>query len=72
MPFVFFVLVLKDLIVYDVKSKKIDPLEEALKQFRKISQRCKYIGRLNVVSDYARLLDEALKDLPFVYQLFDL
>lgn len=72
MPFVFFILVFKDLVVYDVKSKKVDPLVEATKQFRKITQRCKYITELNIVSDCPGLLDEALKDLPFVYQLFDL
>lgn len=55
-----------------MKSKKADPLGDALRQFRKISQRCKYINGLNIISDCPGLLDEALDQVPFVYQLFDL
>lgn len=56
--FVYFTIILKNLIVK--KTKKTDGIEEAQTQLRKLIQKAKFAGEINVIADYPGLLDEAL------------
>lgn len=52
------------------KTKKTDGIEEAQQMLRKLIQKAKFAGEVNVIADYPGLLDEALSQIPFCYQLF--
>ena len=67
-PFCYFSLVVRNLLVNE--SKKVDGVGLAQQQLRELTQRARFSNELNVVADYPGLLDEALQDVPFCYQLF--
>ncbi|CAL6090854.1 Conserved_hypothetical protein [Hexamita inflata] len=66
--FVFVTLIVKNLIIE--RQKKADGVQVAQSELRKLTQRAKFINELNVVADYPGLLDAALSDVQFCYQLF--
>ena len=51
-------------------DKKQDCIGIAQTRLRELVQRAAYADELNVIGDYPGLLDEALQEIPFCYQLF--
>jgi len=67
-PCCYFASVFRHLMV--VQDKKVDGMAQAQSEFRSLTQRARFAPELNVIADYPGLLDEALADVPFCYQLF--